>query len=136
MTQAVTIGVAAERSQLSSKMIRYYESEGLLQPTARSEAGYRLYTERDLHGLRFIQRARSLGFSLAQIKDLLTLWHNQDRSSAEVKLLAQQHIDELERKAAELQDMANTLKHLTQCCHGDERPECPILDNLGAVAAN
>lgn len=136
MTQTVTIGVAAERSQLSSKMIRYYESEGLLQPTARSEAGYRLYTERDLHGLRFIQRARSLGFSLAQIKDLLTLWHNQDRSSAEVKLLAQQHIDELERKAAELQDMANTLKHLTQCCHGDERPECPILDNLGAVAAN
>lgn len=135
MNHAVTIGVAAERSQLSSKMIRYYESEGLLQPSARSEGGYRLYTERDLHGLRFIQRARSLGFSLAQIKELLALWHNQDRSSAEVKQLAQQHIDELERKAAELQEMANTLKHLTQCCHGDERPECPILDNLGALAS-
>ncbi|MGG4774692.1 Cu(I)-responsive transcriptional regulator [Alcaligenaceae bacterium 429] len=135
MNHAVTIGVAAERSQLSSKMIRYYESEGLLQPSARSEGGYRLYTERDLHGLRFIQRARSLGFSLAQIKELLALWHNQDRSSAEVKQLAQQHIDELERKAAELQDMANTLKHLTQCCHGDERPECPILDNLGSQAS-
>jgi len=125
-----TIGQAAERSGLTPKMIRYYESLGLFAPSGRSAAGYRQYGERDLHALRFIRSARDLGFSLEQIAELTALWRDKDRSSAEVKRLALDHIDALERKAATLQRMADTLKTLARHCHGDSRPDCPILEGI------
>ncbi|WP_323017528.1 Cu(I)-responsive transcriptional regulator [Castellaniella sp.] len=129
-----TIGEAAAQTGLTPKMIRYYESQGLFTPQGRSSAGYRLYDEADLHALRFIRSARELGFSLAQIADLTSLWRDRHRASAEVKRLAMAHIDELETKAALLQSMAATLRTLAQHCHGDERPECPILEGLAAQA--
>jgi Cu(I)-responsive transcriptional regulator len=126
----MTIGQAAKSSAVSAKMIRHYESIGLLPKAQRTEAGYRLYDESDVHTLRFIQRARSLGFPLETIRTLLALWRNRRRSSAQVKELAQRHVADLERKIAEMQAMARTLKHLAHNCHGDERPDCPILDDL------
>lgn len=129
-----TIGEAAAQTGLTPKMIRYYESQGLFTPQRRSSAGYRLYDEADLHALRFIRSARELGFSLAQIADLTSLWHDRHRASAEVKRLAMAHNDELEAKAAVLQSMAATLRTLAQHCHGDNRPECPILEGLAAQA--
>ena len=111
-------------------MIRHYESIGLLPKAQRTEAGYRLYDETDVHTLRFIQRARSLGFPLETIRTLLALWRNRRRSSAQVKELSLRHVADLERKIAEMQAMARTLKHLAHNCHGDERPDCPILDDL------
>jgi Cu(I)-responsive transcriptional regulator len=130
MIQDMTIGQAAKSSAVSAKMIRHYESIGLLPKAQRTEAGYRLYDESDVHTLRFIQRARSLGFPLETIRTLLALWRNRRRSSAQVKDLAQRHVADLERKIAEMQAMARTLKHLAHNCHGDERPDCPILDDL------
>jgi MerR family transcriptional regulator, copper efflux regulator len=130
MTQEMTIGQAAKSSAVSAKMIRHYESIGLLPKAQRTEAGYRLYDETDVHTLRFIQRARSLGFPLATIRTLLALWRNRRRSSAQVKELSLRHVEDLERKITEMQAMARTLKHLAHNCHGDERPDCPILDDL------
>jgi Cu(I)-responsive transcriptional regulator len=126
----MTIGQAAKSSAVSAKMIRHYESIGLLPKAQRTEAGYRLYDETDVHTLRFIQRARSLGFPLETIRTLLALWRNRRRSSAQVKDLAQRHVADLERKITEMQAMVRTLKHLAHNCHGDERPDCPILDDL------
>jgi Cu(I)-responsive transcriptional regulator len=130
LMQAMTIGQAAKSSAVSAKMIRHYESIGLLPKAHRTDAGYRLYDETDVHTLRFIQRARSLGFPLETIRTLLALWRNRRRSSAQVKDLAQRHVAELERKIAEMQAMVRTLKHLAHHCHGDDRPDCPILDDL------
>lgn len=126
----MNIGEAAARSGVSAKMVRHYESLGLLPAVARTDAGYRQYGEREVHTLRFIRRARDLGFSVAEIGDLLNLWRDETRQSAEVKRLAQGHIDALERKIADMQDMAHTLTMLVNACQGDHRPHCPILQRL------
>lgn len=131
----LTIGEAAARTGLSAKMIRYYEQEGLFVPQARNAAGYRQYGEADLHALRFIRSARDLGFSLKQIAELTGLWRDRERASAEVKRLALSHIDALEAKADLLRGMAATLRELAQRCHGDDRPECPILEGLESQAS-
>jgi MerR family copper efflux transcriptional regulator len=124
------IGRAAKASGVSVKMIRHYEVIGLLPKIARTLANYRLYTENDVHTLRFIRRARALGFSMNDIRELLSLWQSKARSSAAVKKIARGHIGELREKIAELQGMVKTLEHLVHHCHGDHRPECPILDDL------
>jgi Cu(I)-responsive transcriptional regulator len=124
------IGEAAGLSGVSAKMIRHYETTGLIPPAARTLAGYRLYSEADVHRLRFIKRARSLGFSMRQIETLLALWSDRSRASAEVKRLALQHADELGARIAEMQAMQRTLQGLASRCHGDDRPDCPILDDL------
>jgi Cu(I)-responsive transcriptional regulator len=126
----INIGEAARRSGVSAKMIRYYESIGLIAPADRSEAGYRSYGEREIHSLRFIRRARDLGFTVEQMGDLLALWKDHSRASAEVKKIALDHVALLERKVAELQSMSQTLRHLADHCHGDHRPDCPILEDL------
>jgi len=124
------IGEAAAATGVSAKMIRHYEASGLIPAASRSFAGYRLYAEADLHRLRFIKRARSLGFSMKQIAALLGLWGDAGRASSEVKALAQAHADALSGKIAEMQAMQRTLQDLARHCHGDARPECPILDDL------
>ena len=129
-TGPVNIGAAAQASGVSAKMLRHYESLGLLGAVARTDAGYRQYTPADVHTLRFIKRARDLGFSMAEIAELVSLWHDRQRASADVKRLAQAHVVELEKRIAALQDMRHTLQNLLQHCHGDERPDCPILDQL------
>jgi len=126
----MNIGEAAKLSGVSAKMIRYYESTGLMPSVARTQAGYRVYSQSDVHTLRFIRRARDLGFSVAQTADLLRLWSDQSRASADVKRIALQHIAELEAKMQALQQMAVTLRHLARHCHGNDRPECPILEEL------
>ncbi|MGL4316193.1 MAG: Cu(I)-responsive transcriptional regulator [Pseudomonas sp.] len=126
----MNIGQAAKQSGLSAKMIRYYESIGLLQPAGRSDSGYRLYGHQDLHVLAFIKRSRDLGFSLEEVGKLLTLWQDRDRASADVKALAQAHIAELNRKIEELSSLRDTLDELVQHCQGDHRPDCPILRDL------
>lgn len=126
----LNIGEAAARSGVSAKMLRHYESLGLLPRVARTDAGYRLYGEREVHTLRFIRRARDLGFSIAEITELLKLWQNRRRASSEVKRIARAHIADLDRRLAEMQAMRQTLMQLVSCCHGDERPDCPILDGL------
>ncbi|WP_046867845.1 Cu(I)-responsive transcriptional regulator [Microvirga massiliensis] len=131
----MNIGQAAEASGVSAKMIRYYESIGLIPKTVRTEAGYRVYSDGDVHTLGFIRRARDLGFSVEQIAELVALWRDRGRASADVKRIALEHVDILERKARELQEMAATLKHLARHCHGDERPECPIIEGLEAGRA-
>ena len=128
----INIGKAAVASGVSAKMIRYYESIGLLAAARRTDAGYRAYTDEDVHVLRFIRRARDLGFALADIGELLALWHDQGRASADVKGIALAHVAALERKIAELQGMADTLRTLAAHCHGDARPDCPILTDLDA----
>jgi len=128
--QAITIGAASKASGVSAKMIRHYEQVGLLPGPTRSEAGYRLFTPAEVHVLRFIRQARDLGFSIAQIGELVGLWQDRKRPSRQVKALAQAHIQELEQKIQELLAMKATLAHLAHCCHGDERPDCPILDQL------
>ncbi|WP_313369709.1 Cu(I)-responsive transcriptional regulator [Achromobacter animicus] len=127
----MNIGRAAKESGISAKMIRYYESIGLISPPVRTDSGYRVYSEHDVHTLRFVRRARDLGFSVEQMNELLALWQDRSRASADVKRIALEHVEELERKAEALREMAATLKHLAQHCHGDERPDCPILENLG-----
>ena len=131
----MNIGEASKASGVSSKMIRYYEQIGLIHPTARSDNNYRLYTEDEVHVLRFIRRARSLGLSLEETQKLLALWQDKARESAAVKEVATQHIADLERRIAEMQGMVKTLKHLTHCCSGDARPDCPILEDLATSAA-
>lgn len=128
----MNIGEAAKASGVSAKMIRHYESVGLFPEAARTEAGYRQYTEKEINTLRFIRQSRDLGFSIEQIRELLGLWQNRKRPSRQVKALAQAHIQELEAKLAELQAMKSTLEHLVHCCHGDERPDCPIIDTLAS----
>lgn len=126
----MNIGQAANISGLSAKMIRYYESTGLLGNSKRSNAGYRIYDATDINEMLFIRHSRELGFSLKQTSSLLALWRDKNRASADVQQLAQAHIQELETKAAGLQQMADSLRHLVQGCHADERPDCPILDGL------
>ena len=126
----VNIGSAAEQSGVSAKMIRYYESLGLLGKVRRTDSGYRQYSQAEVHVLRFIKRARDLGFSMAEISELVSLWNNRRRTSASVKRIAQKHADELAQRVAALQEMQRTLSHLIHGCHGDSRPDCPILDEL------
>jgi Cu(I)-responsive transcriptional regulator len=129
----LNIGEAAAESGVSAKMIRHYESLGLLRTVRRSDGGYRLYETKDLHVLRFIRRARDLGFSMKDIGQLLGLWQNRRRASADVRRIAQQQITELNQKIAELQSMRRTLEHLVHHCHGDQRPDCPILEDLARI---
>jgi len=129
MTQ-FNIGEAARRSGVSAKMVRHYESLGLLPAVHRTESGYRQYSEREVHTLRFIKRSRDLGFSMAEIAELLKLWQNRRRSSADVRRVASRHVDDLNQRIAEMEQMRQTLQHLIHCCHGDERPDCPILGEL------
>lgn len=126
----LNIGAAAAAAGVSPKMVRHYESIGLLGAVARSDSGYRQYGAADVHSLRFIRRARDLGFSIAEIGELLNLWRNRRRASASVKRIAERHIADLARRIASMQAMQRTLEDLVQCCTGDERPECPILDDL------
>ena len=126
----MNIGQAAKASGVSAKMIRYYEQTGLIPAADRTASGYRDYSNTDVHMLRFVRRARDLGFSVAEIGDLLGLWRDETRKSSEVKRLAQGHVEELERKISALQDMVNTLSVLIGSCRGDERPHCPILQRL------
>lgn len=129
------IGDASTASGISQRMIRHYEKIGLVQPASRRASGYRDYDDRDVHTLRFIGRARDLGFPLEEIRQLLALWHDRDRSSADVKALALARAAELKRKSAELDEMRVTLEHLAAKCHGDARPDCPILGNLAETDA-
>ena len=129
----MNIGQAASTSGVSAKMIRHYEALGLLPAAQRTESGYRQYAQKDVHTLRFIRHSRDLGFSLTEIAELVSLWHNRRRPSRQVKALAEAHIKELEQKAAELWAMKLALEHLVHCCHGDDRPECPILDGLAGA---
>lgn len=128
--QYLNIGQAAKASGVSAKMIRHYEGAGLIPAALRSDAGYRRYGPADVHTLKFVRHARDLGFSLAAIRDLVGLWQDRARPSRQVKALAQAHIQELEQKAQELLAMKATLEKLVHCCHGDDRPECPILETL------
>jgi MerR family transcriptional regulator, copper efflux regulator len=130
---SMNIGQAAAASGVSAKMIRYYESIGLLSQVARTASGYRTYGEDDVHTLRFIRRARDLGFPMAETGRLLALWHDRSRNSAEVKAIASTHIAELERRISDLESMKRTLQRLAKACHGDSRPDCPILDDLAAA---
>ena len=125
-----TIGEAAKQAGLPAKTIRYYEDIGLIRPSGRSSGGYRLYDGRDVRTLQFIQRARELGFSVKEVRELLALWRDRQRSSADVKAVAQAHIADIDRRMAELRGMRDTLAHLVDQCHGDHRPDCPILADL------
>jgi MerR family copper efflux transcriptional regulator len=129
-TGPMTIGMAAQASGISAKMLRHYESLGLLPPVARTDSGYRLYRLDDVNTLRFIRRARDLGFSMAEIAELVSLWQDHGRASAQVKQIAQRHVDDLTQRIAAMQDMQRSLQRLLHDCHGDSRPECPILDGL------
>ena len=126
----LNIGEAAKRSGVSAKMIRHYESLSLLPKIGRTESGYRQYGPREVHTLRFIRRARTLGFSMVEIAALLKLWQNRRRASADVKRIALSHVADLDRRISEMAAMKRTLESLAACCHGDERPDCPILDEL------
>jgi Cu(I)-responsive transcriptional regulator len=131
----VTIKDASETTGVSAKMIRHYESIGLIPAPTRTENRYRHYSQTELHELGFIRRARDLGFSIEDIRHLLTLWRDRSRPSAEVKAIALRQIQALDEKAAALAAMSRTLKHLASCCHGDDRPDCPILDALDGPPA-
>jgi len=128
----VSISHAAELSGISAKMVRHYESLGLLPRVARTDSGYRQYSEADVHTLRFIKRSRDLGFLMAEIAELVTLWQNRRRTSASVKRIAQKHVTELAQRIKAMQAMQRSLQQLLHHCHGDERPECPILDDLAS----
>jgi len=129
----MNIGEAAQASGVSAKMIRHYESIGLVDAPPRTEGGYRRYDERAVHTLRFVQRARNLGFSLDEIRGLLSLWHDRRRASADVKALTLKHVADLEVKIAELAAMRDTLRALAEACSGDERPDCPILSDMARL---
>ncbi len=124
------VGQAARMSNVSAKMVRHYESLGLLPTVSRTDAGYRQYTDKEVHTLRFIRRARDLGFGMAEIAQLLKLWQSRRRSSASVSRIASAHVAALDAKLAEMSAMRKTLVHLIHCCNADERPDCPILDEL------
>jgi Cu(I)-responsive transcriptional regulator len=126
----VDIGRASKASGVSVKMIRHYEAIGLLKKVARTYANYRVYGANDVHTLRFIKRARSLGFHVEDIRELLSLWQNKSRPSAAVKRIAARHMEGLKQRIAEMQEMVETLEHLSDHCHGDHRPDCPILEDL------
>lgn len=126
----MNIGEAARLSGVTAKMIRHYEGIGLVAPGARTDAGYRLYSEKDLHELRFIKRARTMGFSLEQIQNLLSLWRDRSRASKDVKQMASAHVTELNERIRELTEMRDTLVGLAEACRGDHRPDCPILQGL------
>jgi Cu(I)-responsive transcriptional regulator len=126
----MNIGEAAVRSGVTAKMIRYYESIGLIGTASRTVSGYRIYTERDIHRLRFIRRARNLGFSMEKIQALLGLWGDKERNSSNVKSLAMTHIKQLKQQIAAMHAVLSTLEHLAEHCHGDARPDCPILEDL------
>lgn len=130
----MNIGEASNASGVSAKMIRYYESIGLIRAPLRTESNYRVYGADEVHTLQFVKRARTLGFSVEETSTLLGLWQDKSRASAEVKEIAVGHIGALESKITELQSMVKTLKHLAHCCGGDERPSCPILDDLAGQA--
>jgi Cu(I)-responsive transcriptional regulator len=132
MGERLTIGEAAAGSGVSAKMIRHYESIGLIDPPLRGENNYRFYDPRLINELGFIHRARDLGFSIADIRVLLSLWRDRNRPSSEVKAVALAHLAALDAKVAGLQAMSAQLRHLASCCHGDDRPDCPILDDLAA----
>lgn len=132
----MNIGQAAKASGVSAKMIRYYESIQLIKASRRTDAGYRTYGDNDVHTLRFIKRARNLGFSLEQIGNLLSLWQDPGRASADVKAIAQAHVAELGQRIKELSEMRDTLTHLAHACSGDHRPDCPILSDLGAPSSD
>jgi Cu(I)-responsive transcriptional regulator len=131
----MNIGDIAKATGISAKMIRYYEETGLIRPATRTLSGYRVYSDNDLQTLRFVRRARDLGFTVKQIEDLLTLWRDRTRASADVKQIALVHVAALEKKMQELKEMADTLLHLASNCHGDSRPDCPILKTLGSSDA-
>ncbi|HEY8606160.1 MAG TPA: Cu(I)-responsive transcriptional regulator [Noviherbaspirillum sp.] len=131
----MNIGEAASASGVSAKMIRYYESIALIKAGRRTDAGYRIYGDNDVHTLRFIRRARHLGFSLEQIRDLLSLWQDPERASADVKTIAQEHVAALQQRIQELTEMRDTLQHLAHACAGDARPDCPILAGLSTADA-
>lgn len=126
----MNIGEAARASGVSAKMIRYYEQIGLIPKAKRSGAGYRSYDDSDVHSLRFVRRARDLGFPVEQIAELLALWRDRRRASSKVKAVALEHIAELKARIADLQAMSQTLEHLVAHCHGDDRPDCPIIQDL------
>ena len=126
----MNIGQAAQASGVSAKMIRYYESIGLIPAACRTAAGYRLYGDSDVQTLRFVKRARDLGFSLERIATLVALWKDTDRKSQDVKRLASQYIAELDQDILKLRSIRNQLQRLADCCHGDSRPDCPILEEL------
>lgn len=128
----MNIGEAASASGVSAKMIRYYEQIDLIPPAGRTEAGYRIYDDDAIATLRFIRRARDLGFSVEEMATLLALWRDRNRESAEVKRVAEAHIADIERRIRELEGMADTLRHLASHCHGDHRPDCPILEDIAA----
>jgi Cu(I)-responsive transcriptional regulator len=128
--ELMNIGEAAKASGVSAKMIRHYESVGLFPEAHRTDSGYRQYSDKEVSTLRFIRQSRDLGFSIEQIRELLGLWQNRRRPSRQVKALAQAHIQELDQKLQELQTMKATLEHLVQCCNGDDRPDCPIIESL------
>jgi MerR family transcriptional regulator, copper efflux regulator len=130
----VHIGEAARLSGVSAKMVRHYEALGLLPRVGRTDSGYRQYSEAEVHTLRFIKRARELGFSIEEIAELVGLWQNRRRASASVRRIAEKHADELAQRIEAMQAMQRTLKHLIHCCHGDDRPDCPILDDLAGAA--
>lgn len=135
MNATMNIGEAAKASGVSAKMVRHYESVGLFPQAARTDAGYRQYGDKEVSTLRFIRHSRDLGFSIEQIRELLGLWQNRKRPSRQVKALAQAHIEELEAKLTELHAMKATLEHLVHCCHGDDRPDCPIIESLADSSA-
>jgi MerR family copper efflux transcriptional regulator len=128
----MNIGAVSQRSGVPAKTIRYYESIGLIRAADRRDNNYRDYSEADVQTLRFISRARSLGFSVKEVGALLTLWHDKHRASHDVKALALRHVEEIDRKVAALQSMRRTLVGLAEQCHGDGRPDCPILEDLAS----
>ena len=129
----VNIGEASRLSGVSAKMLRHYESLALLGQVTRTDSGYRQYSEADVHTLRFIKRSRDLGFSMAEIAELVNLWHNRRRASASVKRIAQKHVDDLTQRIEAMQAMQRSLQNLLHHCHGDDRPDCPILDDLAST---
>ena len=131
----MNIGQASKATGVSAKMIRYYESVGLIRPADRTQSNYRDFSDRDVNELRFIRRARILGFSVGEIERLLELWRDRGRSSREVKAIAQRHVEDLDARIAEMQAMADTLRHLAHACAGDDGPDCPILTDLESARA-
>ena len=130
----MNIGQAAEAAGVNAKMIRYYESIGLISEANRTDSGYRQYTEKDVQTLRFIKRSRDLGFSIERIRTLLNLWGDRGRKSGDVKKLARQYIAELDQDIQKLQSMRDQLQHLSDCCQGNNRPDCPIIEDLSGNA--